>query len=98
MPRFKFKEYVLETLDGAEVDGQDNVKITSKEHKFNSNVSKDLSNGISGNQNDDDFSTNDVVVNHNGYKMNIKVSRLELEVVNKLHDKPPKVVLSTLFD
>jgi len=37
-------------------------------------------------------------VNMNGYKMNVKVSRLDLEVVNKLHDKPPKVVLNTLHE
>lgn len=39
-PRFKFKEYLLDTIDGTEVEGCDYLMI-SKEHKFSTNVKLD---------------------------------------------------------
>jgi len=38
LPRFKFKEYILDSIDGTELEGHDNIKLTSKEHKFNNNT------------------------------------------------------------
>lgn len=95
MPRFKFKEYLLETIDGTEID-ESNNKITSKEHKFNSANAKE---NMDINENNNfDSNDNDSTTHQRGFKINIKVCRLELEIVNKLHDKPHNVVLNTLLD
>jgi len=48
---------------------------------------------------DDEYNLDEKnTANINGYKMNVRVSRLDLEVVNKLHDKSPKIVLNTLHE
>lgn len=70
--------------------------MTSKEHKFNSGSCKNELNNKSLDY-ENDMGTK-IEVNSGGYKIHIRVSKLELEIVNKVFDKPPKVILSMLHE